>query len=418
MEVTSFLTLLLALAEDLTYNEGQARSIQVPLDSYDYIIVGAGATGATLAARLSQDLTTMVLLIDTAGSSTRPSDIPYIFSFWHLANTTLAHNYVTEKQPNVCHVTSDGECLLAVGRALGGGTAVNAMTYVRGNKLDYDSYAALGLPTWSYDKVLPFFKKFENSINIKSKYRGTDGPVNVTTDQWRFLEDLTNRWVSAGVEQYGVGQSDYNGKTQKAFSRLQRLIYRGIRQSTDRCYLQPLDQKRSNLHVLTYSLVTKVVFEGTKAVGVEYVSVREYDNNTKTTVKARKEVIISSGTFGSPKLLLLSGIGPKAHLDDVGIKVVADRPGVGQNLQDPILVQVNFDTNKTYPLDGYITETNYRAWLTQGASILRSSTLCGLAFLPSIRSTSDPDDIRTEYTFDFVMGSCQSVQASDGRVLL
>ncbi|KAI1297232.1 Glucose dehydrogenase -like protein [Halotydeus destructor] len=396
---TGFVGLLLALGNNLYNSSGQTRSIQTPLANYDYIIVGAGASGAVLASRLSEDATKKVLLIEAGGSTSRVSDIPFTYFFFGFSD--LAHDRSTVDQPYVC---DGGACSLPSGRVLGGGTAINAMTYVRGNRLDYDSYAANGLPTWSYEKVLPFFKKLENSIDIKSKYRGDSGPVNITTEQWTYLDDFSERWIQAGQEIFGVGSGDYNGKTQKAFSKLQRLIYRGIRQSVDRTYLQPLDQKRENLHVLTFAHVTKVLFQGTKATGVEYISVRNYDNNTRHTVKG-KEIILSAGTFGSPQLLMLSGIGPKAHLQEKGIKVLADRPGVGQNLQDPILVTVNFDCNSTYPSEGQVTETNYRKWLTNETTILKSTNLMGLAFLPSIKSTNGSDDVRTEYTFNFLAPS-------------
>ncbi|KAI1307609.1 Glucose dehydrogenase -like protein [Halotydeus destructor] len=399
MASTTFLNLLLSLGNELWNSSGQVRSIQVPLASYDYIICGAGASGAVLASRLSQDPNKTVLLLEAGGASNRVSDIPYVHEWYY---SPLAHLRYSETQKNVCNQYSPAECTLPSGRLLGGGTAINAMTYVRGNRLDYDGYAALGLPSWSYDKVLPFFKKFENSVNYKSKYRGEGGPVNITTDQWAFLNSLSQRWISAGKEIFNVGPGDYNGRYQKAFSKLQRLIYRGIRQSSDKTYLQPLDQKRENLHVLTFAHVRKVLFEGTKAVGVEFFSSRYYDNNTVYTVKAEKEVILSAGTYGTPQILMLSGIGPQAHLKDLGISVVANRPGVGQNLQDPILVSVNFDTNMSYPADGHVTEENYRQYLTLGNSILKSTGLCGLAFLPSIRSNpGHPDDIRTEYTFSF-----------------
>ncbi|KAI1297305.1 Glucose dehydrogenase -like protein [Halotydeus destructor] len=393
MASTQFLSLLLALGESLYNSTGQVRSIQTPLVSYDFIVVGAGAAGAVLAARLSEDASKMVLLVEAGGSTSRVSDIPFIYCSWLSSSLVQRRNSVNQQ-----YVCGGGACPLPSGRVLGGGTAINGMAFARGNRLDYDSYAALGLPTWSYDKVLPFFKTFENSINYKSQYRGDKGPVNITTDQWTYLDDFSDRWLSAGQEIFGVGSGDYNGKTQKAFSKLQRLIYRGIRQSTDRNYLQPLDQKRQNLHVLTFAHVTKVLFQGTKATGVEYVSVRNYDNNTRHTVKG-KEIILSAGALGTPQLLMLSGIGPKAHLQNMGIKVLTDRPGVGQNLQDPIEVAVNLTTNLTYPRDGRVSETNYRQWLTKGTNVLKSTSLVGLAYLQSIRSTNGADDIRTEYTF-------------------
>ncbi|KAI1297231.1 Glucose dehydrogenase -like protein [Halotydeus destructor] len=399
MNSSQFLTLLVALGEDLWNSSGQVRSIQSPLDSYDYVIVGAGAAGAVLASRLTEDPAKMVLLIDKGGASNRASDIPYIYRQWE--SSPLVQQHETIKQEHACG-SGGGKCSLLSGTLLGGGTAVNGMAFVRGNRLDYDSYAAKGLPTWSYDKVLPFFKKFENSVNYKSEYRGDKGPVNITTDQWSYLDNLTKRWISAGQEVFGVGPTDYNGKTQKTFSKLQRLAYRGIRQSSDRCYLQPLDQKRENLHILTFAHVTKVLFKGTKAIGVEYISVRNYDNNTRHTVKVKKEVILSAGTLGTPALLMLSGIGPKAHLQGLAIEIIADRPGVGQNLQDPSWVPVNLKTNETYPKDGHPSESNYRQWLTKGTTVLKSTNSVGLALLPSIRSTNYSDDVRTEYTFDTV----------------
>ncbi|KAI1297292.1 Glucose dehydrogenase -like protein [Halotydeus destructor] len=405
METTTFLNLLLALGQDLWNSSGQVRSIQVPLDSYNYIIVGGGATGAVVAARLSQDSSKKVLLLEKGGASNRASDIPKIYNSFNTEDTQLTHNYRTVSQENICRSDANGQCTLPVGRLLGGGSAVNAMAFVRGNKLDFDGWAANGLPTWSYDKVLPFFKKFENSVNYKSPYRGSNGPINVSTDQWSAINDLTTRWKSAGMETFGIGSGDYNGQNQKYFSKIQRHAYAGIRASSDNAYLQPLDQKRENLHVLTFAHVTKVLFQGTKATGVEYVSVREYDNNTRYTVNVTEEIIVSAGTFESPKILALSGIGPRAQLEKLGIKVIADRPGVGQNLIDPVYLTLTFDNNLTCPADFGITEVNYRQWLTKGTGRLRSTGAFGIAFLPT-KSSANEDDIRAEYISGWIITSC------------
>ncbi|KAI1283226.1 Glucose dehydrogenase -like protein [Halotydeus destructor] len=396
MDSGSFLSLLLALGQELWSSDGQVRSVQSPLASYDYIIVGAGGAGAVLAARLSQDPSKLVLLIEAGGSSNRAADVPYTIVSWQ--NTLLSRQLYSVKQQNVCRQDA---CLLPTGRLLGGTTAINCMRFVRGNRADFDGYATNGLPSWAFDKVLPFFKKLENSVHYKSQYRGDKGPINVTTSQWPYLDDLSRRWTSAGQELFGSGSRDYNGQFQKGFSLAQRSTYRGIRESTDRAYLQPLDQKRSNLHVLTFSHVTKVIFTGKRATGVQYQSVRDYDKNARYTVNAKLEVILSAGVFGSPQILMLSGIGPQAHLHNMGIRVLADRPGVGQNLLDSIQVQVNFRTNQTYPNTGHVTGTTYREWLTKGTGVLSSNQVVGMAFLPSMRSSSYDDDVRAMFTFNF-----------------
>jgi len=218
------------------------------------------------------------------------------------------------------------EC--ARGKVIGGSSSTNAMAYVRGNRADYDGWAADGLTDWSYAHVLPYFKKQETWEGGGSDYRGGDGPLGV--QHCKFQDPLVGAFAEAG-KAAGYGWSDdYNGEHQEGFSRLQMTIQHGRRCSGATAYLRPA-RRRSNLHVSVKALATKIVFEGTRAVGIEYIR-----NGQTKRVGAAREVILAGGVINSPQLLMLSGVGHPAELKTHDIPVVADLPGVGKNLQDHV----------------------------------------------------------------------------------
>ena len=288
----------------------------------DIIIVGAGSAGCVLANRLSEDPSIQVLLIE-AGSSDRdwriqmPSALAY-----PLQGTRYNWAYRTEPEPFL-----DGRRIdHPRGRVLGGTSSVNGMCYVRGHARDFDRWAQSGCRGWSYDEVLPYFRRAETHAGGADDYHGVDGPLNITLGE--SSNPLCQAFVAAGLEAGYFASPDINGAQQEGFGRIDRTSHRGRRWSTANAYLKPA-RTRQNLTVLTRALTTKVLIAGNRAVGVE-VAV----NGQTEVYRATREVVLSGGVFNSAQLLLLSGIGPASELRRHGIAVIADRAGVGDNLQD------------------------------------------------------------------------------------
>ncbi|KAI1306441.1 Glucose dehydrogenase -like protein [Halotydeus destructor] len=330
--------------------------------------------------------------------------MPYIWQEWSLMNTSLTRSYLTEPQENVCQGSSDKRCLLQVGRILGGTSSINAMFYVRGNKLDFDEWETMGAKNWSYDALLPYFIRSEDNHELgPDKYHGRGGPIGVTFKQWEPLNDLTSRWLGAATE-LGLNIGDYNGKHQAVFSPSQRTIRKGLRQSTDRTYIQPIEGIRKNLHILLMSHVTRVLFDGTQAVGIEYEHVSAPGKKYK--VMASKEIILSAGALSSPQILLLSGVGPKKQLKKLGIDLVADLP-VGENLMDHVRCVVNFATNATYPPGGEVSEANFKLWNSSGKGILGSMDDVGIGFIYTKKSKSK-DDVQGQLALEFMPAATAS----------
>ncbi|XP_031330253.1 glucose dehydrogenase [FAD, quinone]-like [Photinus pyralis] len=297
-----------------------------PDGAYSYIVVGSGAAGAVVANRLSEDPNVKVLLLESGGPPFDTTETPAIAS---LAQFTRQNwNYLTEKQENFGLGLVDGIVGYPGGRVLGGSTVINYMMYIRGNKADYNRWANLGNPGWSYEEVLPYFRKLEDSkVKVADEeYRGHGGLLTVSDVPYR--TEAVHVFVKA-CQEAGYPYVDYNGRNQLGVSYVQGALRRGRRCSAEKAFIRPA-RARSNLHIRLNSHVTKVLIEpGTKtAYGVEYLH-----SNRKFLVNATIEVILSAGTFHSPQILMLSGIGPRDHLLELGIPLVQDLP-VGRKLYD------------------------------------------------------------------------------------
>ena len=300
---------------------------------FDYIIIGAGSAGCLLANRLSQNKANTVLLLEAGGPEPLSEmRVPWLWK--DLFGTEVDWQYQTEPQLQL----NGRRIEWPRGKAFGGSSAINNMIYIRGNKWDFDRWAELGNEEWSYEDVLPYFKKSENQQQIHNEYHGTSGELIVDQlDAVSPVSDNIQRFIDAGIE-FGLPfNPDFNGATQDGIGRYQYTRKNNERWGAADAWLKPA-LKRPNLTAIPYASVTKILMDGTRATGVEYL----HENQVKQAM-ASKEIILSGGVINSPQLLLLSGIGPAEHLNAMGIPVVIDLPGVGENLQDHSQVVMSFD---------------------------------------------------------------------------
>lgn len=299
------------------------------LDSYDFVIVGASPSGCVLANRLTDDPGTTVLLLEAGPEPTYFNDVPLLSLL--IFETEYNWKYESQYNPKVCRSMNSKTCPWPNGRCIGGGTCINAMIYTRGNKRDYDRWAEEGNTGWGYNDLLKYFVKLED-VRIEnlrnSPYRGKNGPIGVSYSPYS-----TNGSIAflKAAKELDYPEIDYNQPYKAGFSKLQLTIKDGGRSSAANAYLKPVTN-RKNLHVVQRSFVTKILIDPvTKtALGVEF-----FKKGKRREVRARKEVILSAGALSSPKVLMLSGIGPKDHLKKLNIKTIQDLP-VGSNLQEHI----------------------------------------------------------------------------------
>lgn len=316
--------------------------------SFDYIITGAGASGCPIANRLSANPNISVLLLEAGGPDTDPTfrrlDVPALFELWQ---PPYDWGFSTEEEQGL-----DGRRMpFLQGKVLGGSSSTNGRIFIRGNRRDFDYWNYLGNEGWSYKDVLHYFKKFEDYEGGESEYHGVGGPVSI-----RELPNPTpaaQAFVQACVELGYKGPPwDFNGAVQEGAGMFTQstTTRQGTRASTAVAYIHPIRDRR-NLTVETNAFTTRVLMEGDQAVGVEYIQ-----GGTSHKVGASTEVIVSAGAFLSPKLLMLSGIGPADHLRSHGVPVVVDLPGVGKNLQDHLIVRLCFSSRGPQPVPDIISE--------------------------------------------------------------
>ncbi|MBB4093059.1 choline dehydrogenase [Ochrobactrum pecoris] len=293
----------------------------------DFVIIGSGSAGSAMAYRLSEDGRYSVIVIEYGVPDVGPLiQMPAALSF-PMNMETYDWGFSTEPEPHI-----GGRSLVTPrGKVLGGSSSINGMVYVRGHARDYDHWSESGARGWAYADVLPYFKRMENSSGGQEGWRGTNGPLYI--QRGKRDNPLFHAFVEAGHEAGFEVTEDYNGEKQEGFGPMEQTIHNGRRWSAANAYLKPA-LKRPNVK-LVKGLARKIVLEGKRAVGVEIEAGRSF-----STIRARREVIIAASSINSPKLLMLSGIGPAAQLKEHGIEVVADRPGVGQNLQDHLEVYI------------------------------------------------------------------------------
>jgi choline dehydrogenase-like flavoprotein len=303
------------------------------MEEFDYIVVGGGSAGCVVASRLSEDSKVSVCLLEAGGAgNTWVVKAPIGIA---IQVPSKINNWAFETVPQPGLNGRVG--YQPRGKALGGSSAINAMVYIRGHRSDYDGWAALGNPGWAYDDVLPYFKKAENNETIHDSYHGAGGPLNVAAI--RTENPFQDYFLEAGRQLQLPVTGDFNGADQLGLGIYQVTQKNGERWSAARAYVEP-NLSRPNLKVVTGAQARKIVFDGKRAIGVEF----SRDGKTES-MRCRREVILSSGAFQSPQLLMLSGIGNAPDLKNVGIGAVHHSPGVGQNLQDHIDFAFSYRSN-------------------------------------------------------------------------
>ncbi|WMD19792.1 GMC family oxidoreductase N-terminal domain-containing protein [Achromobacter seleniivolatilans] len=365
-------------------NQAPQASLQ-DADTFDYVIVGSGAAGSILANRLTADGATVCVL--EAGP---PDNSPYLHIPAGFIKAVFNKKYAWQYSSEGTAQTNGRRIPIPQGRTLGGSTSINGLVYNRGQAADFDHWASLGNPGWAYEDVLPYFKSMERRVGGDDRYRGRQGELPVTDIDW--IHPLCEAFIAGAVEQGIPRNPDYNGADQAGVGYFQRTIDRGWRMSTAKCFLKPA-MARKTLDVRTYAQATRVLFDGTRAVGVAYCH-PAHPARTRS-VLARREVIVACGAINTPKLLQLSGLGPADLLRAHNIEVVRDLPGVGENLSDHYSVRIVARVKNSQTMNelvkGLSLAGQISRWLMKRPSIMALSPSLLHYFWKSTPELTAPD---------------------------
>ncbi|MFC4858876.1 GMC family oxidoreductase [Actinophytocola glycyrrhizae] len=343
-------------------------------ETFDYVVIGAGSAGCVLANRLSEDGAARVLLLEAGGADDADeAHIPVAFST--LFKTRYDWNHETVEQKNL----GGRRAYWPRGKMLGGCSSMNAMIYIRGNRADYDAWPA----GWRYDDVLPYFTRAERNTRLAGRYHGTDGPLHV--EDRRYTHELSHAWVESAVTWGMKPTDDFNGELQEGAGLYQVTCKGGRRWSTADAYLRPA-MTRQNLTVRTNALVNRIIVRDGRAGAVSYSR-----HGEQVEVGASTEILLCGGAVNSPQLLMLSGIGPAEHLRDLGIEVVANLPGVGDNLHDHPAAPLLWRTRDTTDLVNLVTPGRLLRWQASGRGPLASNVGEAGAFFHTRDGLPAPD---------------------------
>ena len=356
----------------------------------DYVVVGAGSAGCVVAARLSEDPGTRVVVLEAGGEDRNIwIHIPIGYGR-NIANPDVNWCYETEPDPGV----NNRRVFWPRGKVLGGSSSINGLLYVRGQPEDYDHWRQLGNVGWSFDDVLPYFKRSESRVGKPDPLRGSDGPLTVSdfSDPNPLSEAYLQAAMAAGIPR----NEDFNGPVQDGVGYYQSTIRNGRRCSAAVAFLKPA-MKRGNLRVVTRALAGRVLFAGTRATGVAFT-----ENGVEKTVRAKREVILCGGAINSPQLLMLSGIGPAAHLAEHGIAPMGDLPGVGQNLQDHFQVRYVYKCTQTITVNDIMMSNRRMAMMGLQYLLTRKGPLTASAGQIGIFTRTRPELASPDIQFHFI----------------
>jgi choline dehydrogenase len=345
-------------------------------DGFDYVVVGAGSAGCVLAARLSEDPDVRVALLEAGGEDTQP-EIHIPAAFPALFKSSFDWDLLGEQEPGL----DNRRLYLPRGRMLGGCSSINAMIYIRGNRADYDGWEAGGCEGWGYDDVLPYFKRSEDNERGQDAYHAVGGPMAVSES--RSMHPLVDTMLEAARQAGHEHNPDFNGARQEGVGRFQLTQLEGMRCSTADAFLRPADE-RPNLEVITRAMALRILFEGDRAVGVEIAR----DGNVEE-IRAQREVLLTAGTYQSPVLLMLSGIGPEDQLGPLAIDIRAPLP-VGHGLQDHCMAQFNYLTDEP-SLFMATTPENFALLAAEGRGPLSSNIPEAAGFFRARAGVDAPD---------------------------
>ena len=350
---------------------------------FDFVVIGAGSAGCAVAARLSENGRYSVAVLEAGGRDSTPWIHIPVGYFKTMGNPVTDWCYYTEPDPGL-----NGRSIAwPRGRVLGGSSSINGLLYVRGQRQDFDHWRQLGNTGWGWDDVMPFFKCAENWEGEAGDIRGKGGPLNVSKSQ--LSRDVIDAWGEAAIAAGYKRNPDYNGADQEGVGMFQMTMKNGQRCSAAKAYLAPA-RKRKNLEIITHAHTTKIIVKNRRAVGIVAKI-----NGIETEVKARREIVLSAGSIGSPQILMLSGIGDGAKLGEHGIESICELPGVGMNLQDHLQARpvykctastINTETRNIFQKLGIAFE-----YATRRTGPMAMAASLGTAFLKTRPELENPD---------------------------